>query len=123
MIEVNKPLLSAALLEERQHEFNRLLSAQRARLAAKPKDAITITLRDGSAKAGTRWETSPMDIAMQISKNLATACELARIEYTEVDESLNRSSGLETLVMEIHRRRKWAWHVPRIPMPDYRMCP
>jgi hypothetical protein len=47
--------------------------------AAKPRRAIVITLPDGSSRDGTAWETTPMDIAMGISKGLANKAVVAKV--------------------------------------------
>jgi hypothetical protein len=60
-----------AFVEERLKVLEEALEAQKARWAAKPRVPIRITLPDGNVKEGVSWETTPMDIAMGISKQLA----------------------------------------------------
>ena len=45
---------------------------------AQPREDIEITLPDGSKRGGKSWETSPMDIALQISKGLADRIVIAK---------------------------------------------
>lgn len=45
----------------------------------KPKKAITITLPDGSVKAGTSWVTTPYDIAASIAQGLADSSVVAKV--------------------------------------------
>jgi hypothetical protein len=47
-----------------------------ARAAAAP---IAITLPDGSVKAGTKWVTTPLEVAAAISKQLAGAVVVAKV--------------------------------------------
>jgi len=50
------------------------LEAARAR--AEP---ISITLPDGSVKAGVRWATTPLEVAASISKSLAGSIVVAKV--------------------------------------------
>lgn len=61
---------------------------QAAALENVTKKAITIELPDGTVKEGMSWETSPLDIALGISKGLADSCIVAKVTYTEEIESL-----------------------------------
>ena len=47
--------------------------------AAQPRQEIEITMPDGSKRKGTSWETSPMDIAKEISKGLADRIVIAKV--------------------------------------------
>ena len=44
-----------------------------------PREPITITLPDGSTRDGTSYETSPMSIALAISKGLADKTVIAKV--------------------------------------------
>ena len=44
-----------------------------------PREPITITLPDGTTKEGTSWESSPMSIALGISKSLAEKTVIAKV--------------------------------------------
>lgn len=57
--------------------------------ADQPRQEITITLLDGSQRKGTSWETSPMDIAKEISKGLADRVVIAKVctHSTHIKES------------------------------------
>lgn len=45
----------------------------------KERIPIQITLPDGSVKEGTSWETTPMSIAVGISKGLAEKTVVAKV--------------------------------------------
>ena len=70
-----------AFLAERNAYFDRLYEAQTAKLAAMPKEAITITLPDGNQKQGTSFQTSPLDVAKMISSQLAKKIIVAKVRY------------------------------------------
>jgi len=74
---------AADYLKARSSIFDRLLTIQKENVASKPRDAITITLPDGSVKAGTRWSTTPLEIASAISLTLAKSSMVARVLYSE----------------------------------------
>ena len=60
-----------------------------------PREAITITLKDGSVKEGTSWETSPMQVAIGISKSLAEKTVIAKVRcslWTVPRDSADRKS-------------------------------
>lgn len=46
-----------------------------------PREPIEITMPDGSKREGTSFETSPMDIANQISKQLAKKVVVAKVRF------------------------------------------
>ena len=43
-------------------------------LTAKPKEAIKITLKDGTVKEGLSWQTTPYDIAATIRYQIIACC-------------------------------------------------
>lgn len=71
-----------AFLQERQAVFDRVLALRAEEVASLPRTPITVTLPDGKELPGTAYETSPFDIAMEISKGLADSCVTAKVSYT-----------------------------------------
>ena len=67
-----------------------------------PRQEITITLPDGTEKKGTSWETSPMDIAKEISKGLSERIVIAKVngELWDLERPLEGSVSLELLDFE-----------------------
>ena len=67
-----------------------------------PRQEITVTLPDGSEKKGTSWETSPMDIAKEISKGLSERIVIAKVdgELWDLERPLEGSVSLELLDFE-----------------------
>lgn len=47
-----------------------------------PRESITITLPDGSTREGKSWETTPMSVALSISKGLADKTVIAKVRWT-----------------------------------------
>lgn len=77
------------------HAFHYAISDQ-------PRQEITITLPDGTEKKGTSWETSPMDIAKEISKGLSERIVIAKVngELWDLERPLECSVSLELLDFE-----------------------
>ncbi|KAJ1395884.1 hypothetical protein B484DRAFT_407480, partial [Ochromonadaceae sp. CCMP2298] len=66
---------------ERIEVFDRLWASFQTSLAAKPQQAISVSLPDGSVKSGTAFKTTPMEIALGISQGLADSVIVARVAY------------------------------------------
>lgn len=43
------------------------------------RQEIHITMPDGTQRIGTSWETSPMDVAKEISKSLSDRIVIAKV--------------------------------------------
>jgi threonyl-tRNA synthetase len=71
-----------AFLKQRVELFERLYKEQEEKYAQIDKPEITVTLPDGKAIKGKAFQTTPLDIALGISKGLAEACVGAKIVYT-----------------------------------------
>ena len=71
-------------------------------LSDQPRQEITITLPNGTEKKGTSWETSPMDIAKEISKGLSERIVIAKVngELWDLERPLEGSVSLELLDFE-----------------------
>ena len=72
------------------------------KVIAKPREEITITLPDGATKIGKSWETSPMHIALGISKGLAENVVIAKVDgqLWDLERPLESSCRLELLKFE-----------------------
>ncbi|KAH9910563.1 uncharacterized protein B0H18DRAFT_1068010, partial [Fomitopsis serialis] len=46
---------------------------------AQPRQEVDITMPDGSKRKGMSWETSPLDIAKEISKGLVDRVVIAKV--------------------------------------------
>lgn len=47
--------------------------------AAQPREEIVVTLPDGSERKAKSWETSPMDVAKEVSKSLSERIVIAKV--------------------------------------------
>lgn len=66
--------------------FEKLYNQQLESLKKRENKPITITLPDGKTTEGVSNQTTPMDIAMKISKKLAERCAVAKVAYAKKDE-------------------------------------
>lgn len=46
---------------------------------AQPREEITVTMPDGSERKAKSWETSPMDVAKDVSKSLSERIVIAKV--------------------------------------------
>ncbi|KAJ2080181.1 threonyl-tRNA synthetase [Coemansia sp. RSA 988] len=99
-------------IEHRNRIFDELYQKQQQEIAQKPREKITITLPDGSEREGTSWETTPMDIAISISKSLAKRLVIAKVggELWDTLRPFECSATLELLDFENEEGKKVYWH-------------
>lgn len=76
------PKEEPSFLADRAAVYDEIIAAQNARLAAKPRQPIKITLPDGKVLDGISWETTPLAIATGISKGLAASVVVAKVAYS-----------------------------------------
>ncbi|RXW16925.1 hypothetical protein EST38_g8929 [Candolleomyces aberdarensis] len=93
------------MFEQLKTEYNDWVKAQ-------PRQEITVTLPDGSERKATSWETSPMDIAKEVSKSLSERIVIAKVdgELWDLDRPLEKSVKLELLDFEHPEGKKVFWH-------------
>ncbi|KAH8992157.1 hypothetical protein EDB86DRAFT_2933206 [Lactarius hatsudake] len=84
--------------------FEDLKAEYDALVRAKPRQEITITLPDGAERKGTSWETSPMDVAKEISKSFVDG------ELWDLERPLEQSVKLELLDFEHPEGKRVFWH-------------
>ncbi|CAA7269894.1 unnamed protein product [Cyclocybe aegerita] len=94
--------------------FNELKAEYDAFVAAQPREEITVTLPDGSERKGKSWETSPMDVAKEVSKNTSPVSLLRDDqvdgELWDLERPLEKSCKLELLDFEHPEGKKVFWH-------------
>lgn len=92
--------------------FEDLKAEYDALVRAKPRQNIIITLPDGAERNGTSWETSPLDVAKEISKSLSEKLVIAKVdgELWDLDRPLEQSVKLELLDFEHPEGKKVFWH-------------
>ena len=82
--------------------FEKLNAKYDAEVAAKECTPIKVTLSDGKVLDGKAWETTPYDVASQISKGLADNAVIARVNggLWDLDRLLERDVNAEILKFE-----------------------
>ncbi|KAJ3515363.1 hypothetical protein NLJ89_g1814 [Agrocybe chaxingu] len=96
--------------------FNELKAEYDAFVAAQPREDITVTLPDGSERKGKSWQTSPMDVAKEVSKSLSERIVIAKAydqvdgELWDLERPLEKSCQLELLDFEHPEGKKVFWH-------------
>ncbi|GAA5858453.1 hypothetical protein JCM1840_001214 [Sporobolomyces johnsonii] len=101
-----------AYIDSRIQLFEQLKKEADEKLAAMPREPITITLPDGTTKEGTSYETSPMSIALGISKSLADKVVIAKVDgkLWDLERPFEKSSALELLDFEHPEGKRVWWH-------------
>ena len=82
--------------------FEKLNAKYDAEVAAKECTPINVTLSDGKVVDGKAWETTPYDVASQISKGLANNAVIAKVNggLWDLDRLLERDVNAEILKFE-----------------------
>jgi threonyl-tRNA synthetase len=52
--------------------------------SAQPREDIVITMPDGSERKGKSWQTSPMDVAKEVSKSLSERIVIAKVNTLSI---------------------------------------
>ncbi|KAF8884216.1 tars protein [Gymnopilus junonius] len=92
--------------------FNELKAEYDAFVAAQPREEITVTLPDGSERKAKSWETSPMDVAKEVSKSLSERIVIAKVDGVlwDLERPLEKSCKLELLDFEHPEGKRVFWH-------------
>ncbi|KAI9676919.1 MAG: threonyl-tRNA synthetase [Caeruleum heppii] len=101
-----------AYIAHRLAVFGRLKAQYDDNVKAKPRNKIDVTLPDGRVEIGTAWETTPTQIAKQISESLAKKTVIAKFNGVlwDLDRPLEESGKLELLDFEHPEGRTVFWH-------------
>lgn len=99
-------------LDHRVKIFDEIKAKRDAEIAAAPRMEIKITLKDGSVKEGTSWETSPMDIAKAIGKSFCERQVIAKVDgqLWDLERPLEADVSLEFLDFEHPEGKAVFWH-------------
>ncbi|TFY75349.1 hypothetical protein EWM64_g8663 [Hericium alpestre] len=99
-------------IEHRIKIFDKLKAEYDEFVKAQPREEITITLPDGAERKGTSWETSPLDVAKEISKSLPDRLVIAKVDGVlwDLERPLEKSVKLELLDFEHPEGKKVFWH-------------
>jgi len=99
-------------ISDRLKIWDRLKADNDARLAALPREAITITLPDGKEVPAKSWETTPYSVAAGISKGLADSCVICKVddELWDLDRPFEKSCKLKLIKFDDDDGKKAFWH-------------
>lgn len=101
-----------AFFAERMALFDRLKKEQdEAREKMERKD-IEVTMPDGGKRKGVAWQTSPMDIAKEISKSLSERIIISKVNNAlwDLERPLEESCTLEFFDFESPEGKRVFWH-------------
>ena len=101
-----------AYFDHRIAMFEKLKAEQDADFAAKPRHPITVTMPDGSKREATSYETSPMEIAKQISKSLSERIVISKVDDAlwDLDRPLEADCKLEFFDFDSPEGKRVFWH-------------
>ncbi|KAJ7507224.1 hypothetical protein B0H11DRAFT_1970789 [Mycena galericulata] len=101
-----------AFFDHRIKIFDKLKAEHDEFVKAQPREEITITMPDGSERKGKSWETSPMDVAKEVSKSLSERIVIAKVngDLWDLERPLEGSCKLELLDFEHPEGKKVFWH-------------
>ncbi|KAK4489517.1 hypothetical protein RD792_005326, partial [Penstemon davidsonii] len=94
-----------AIFQSLQNEQNLI------RLSLSP-DLIQITLPDGKVKEGKKWNTTPFDVAKEISKSLASNALISKVNGVlwDMNRPLEDDCKLELFTFDTDEGRDTFWH-------------
>ncbi|KAJ4711144.1 threonine--tRNA ligase, mitochondrial [Melia azedarach] len=101
-----------SVIPKRISLFQSIQSEQQALIQSLPHDPIKITLPNGSVKEGKKWETSPMDIAKEISKSLAANALISMVNGVlwDMNRPLEGDCELKLFTFDTDEGRDTFWH-------------
>ena len=99
-------------LAERLALFEKLKAKYDAEVAAKERSPIKVALSDGKVIDGKAWETTPYDVAGQISKGLADNAVIAKVNGVlwDLDRPLEGDAKVEILKFDDTEGKQVFWH-------------
>lgn len=104
-------------IEDRIQFFDKLQKEYNDKVASMERVPIKIVLKDGSIKEATAWETTPMDIAKEISKSLADRLCISKVngdlwdlERPFESATPNEEIKLQLLDFESEEGKRVFWH-------------
>ncbi|XP_047941314.1 threonine--tRNA ligase, mitochondrial 1 [Salvia hispanica] len=92
--------------------FESLQNDQKLKRLALSDEQITITLPDGKVKEGKKWNTSPFDVAKEISKSLASNALIAKVNGVlwDMNRPLEEDCKLALFTFDTDEGRDTFWH-------------
>ncbi|XP_045812679.1 threonine--tRNA ligase, mitochondrial 1 isoform X2 [Trifolium pratense] len=102
----------SATIPKRIQLFESIQAEQQTRRLSLSPDPIKVTLPDGTVKEAKKWQTTPFDIAREISKNLANNALIAKVNDVlwDMNRPLEEDSKLQIFKFEDDEGRDTFWH-------------
>ena len=99
-------------IQHRINIFEELHSQYEEDIAKKPRDKIEITLDNNRIEIATAWETTPAQIARQISKSLFERVVIAKVNGVlwDLERPFEESARLELLEFQHPEGKMVFWH-------------
>ncbi|GLT50300.1 hypothetical protein SLA2020_237930 [Shorea laevis] len=100
------------VIPKRIQLFESVKSQQLSQLQSLPSDPIKITLPDRTVKEGKKWVSSPMDIAKEISKSLASNALISSVNGVlwDMTRPLEGDCELKIFTFDSDEGRDTLWH-------------
>ncbi|XP_061370150.1 threonine--tRNA ligase, mitochondrial 1 isoform X1 [Gastrolobium bilobum] len=101
-----------AAIPKRIQLFEAIQVEQRTLRLSLSSDPIKVTLPDGNVRDGKKWLTTPLDVAREISKNLANNALIARVNgiLWDMTRPLEEDCQLQIFKFDDDEGRDTFWH-------------
>ncbi|XP_058776552.1 threonine--tRNA ligase, mitochondrial 1-like [Vicia villosa] len=102
----------SATIPKRISLFEAIQAEQQTRRLSLSPDPIKVTLPDGKVKEGKKWQTTPFDVAREISKNLANNALISKVNGVlwDMNRPLEEDSLLQIFKFDDDEGRDTFWH-------------
>ncbi|KAE9597040.1 putative threonine--tRNA ligase [Lupinus albus] len=102
----------SAVIPKRIKLFEEIQIEQRTKLLSLAQNPIKVTLPDGTVKEAKKWLTTPLDVAREISKNLANTALIARVNGVlwDMTRPFEEDSELRIYKFNDDEGRDTFWH-------------
>ncbi|XP_071736453.1 threonine--tRNA ligase, mitochondrial 1-like [Rutidosis leptorrhynchoides] len=101
-----------SVIPKRIQLFESIKSQQIAHLQSISGDPIKVKLPDGTVKEGKKWETTPLDIAKELSKSLASNALISKVDGVlwDMTRPLEGDCELTIFTFDSNEGRDTFWH-------------
>ncbi|XP_071706160.1 threonine--tRNA ligase, mitochondrial 1-like [Rutidosis leptorrhynchoides] len=101
-----------SVIPKRIKLFESIKDQQIAHLQSISGDPIKVTLPDGTVKEGKKWETTPLDIAKELSKSLASNALISQVDDVlwDMTRPLESDCKLKIFTFDSNEGRDTFWH-------------